>query len=262
MEQKDQMNETNALLIDDSPIPFYVDKSFLTNFLSVVLIGVGYLVQEPYREYILSMGYFALSGAITNWLAIYMLFEKVPGCYGSGVIPARFNEFKAGIERLIMGQFFTRENMSRFFGSENSTQIQLDAKPLLDHIDYDRLFNNLVESVNQTPMGAMLGMFGGASLLEKLKQPFIERTKSTLLEMSTTDEFKNALKKGLMNHLNSDNSELITTIHKIVTARLDELTPELVKEIIQDMIRRHLGWLVVWGGVFGALLGLLKPLMG
>ena len=40
---------------------------------------------------------FALSGGITNWIAIHMLFEKIP-FYGSGVIPKRFEEFKTGIK--------------------------------------------------------------------------------------------------------------------------------------------------------------------
>jgi hypothetical protein len=44
-----------------------------------------------------------------------MLFEKVPGLYGSGVIPARFEDFKDGIRELIMQQFFTEENIDRFY---------------------------------------------------------------------------------------------------------------------------------------------------
>ena len=60
------------------------------------------------------LGLFALSGAITNWLAIHMLFEKVPLLYGSGVIPARFEEFKLAIRQLMMEQFFTEENIDRF----------------------------------------------------------------------------------------------------------------------------------------------------
>ena len=38
-----------------------------------------------------------------------MLFEKVPGLYGSGVVPSRFEEFKEGIAHLMMKQFFTEE---------------------------------------------------------------------------------------------------------------------------------------------------------
>jgi len=67
-----------------------VNKSVITNGLAAIIFIVGYSLEQ---QIILYIGLFALSGAITNWLAIHMLFEKVPGLYGSGVIPARFEDF-------------------------------------------------------------------------------------------------------------------------------------------------------------------------
>ena len=46
-----------------------------------------------------------------------MLFEKVPLLCGSGVIPNRFEDFKAGIKTLIISEFFTREHIERFFAA-------------------------------------------------------------------------------------------------------------------------------------------------
>ena len=82
---------------------------------------------------VFSVGLFALSGAVTNWLAVHMLFEKVPGLYGSGVIPARFEEFKLAIRHLMMEQFFTEENidsqleqlMKDFINDENAQLVEL-----------------------------------------------------------------------------------------------------------------------------------------
>lgn len=68
-----------------------MNKSLLTNLLALALLAGGYQTNNQIAFY---AGLFAFSGAITNWLAIHMLFEKVPGLYGSGVIPARFEEFK------------------------------------------------------------------------------------------------------------------------------------------------------------------------
>ena len=85
-----------------------MNKSLGTNLISVALIGLAY-VTPVYQDQLLAVGLFATSGAFTNWLAIHMLFERVPGLYGSGVIPARFEEFKSGIHTLIMEQFFTIE---------------------------------------------------------------------------------------------------------------------------------------------------------
>jgi len=69
-----------------------VDKSLMTNVVSVLLCGVGLLLPGFAGELVLTTGLYAVSGAVTNWMAIYMLFEKVPGFYGSGVIPARFTD--------------------------------------------------------------------------------------------------------------------------------------------------------------------------
>ena len=74
-----------------------LNKSFLTNLTAIIIIVTGYLCPiEP--DLMKSIGFFALSGAVTNWLAIHMLFEKVPFLYGSGVIPNRFDEFKFAIK--------------------------------------------------------------------------------------------------------------------------------------------------------------------
>jgi hypothetical protein len=73
-------------------------KSGTTNLIALLIVIVGYF-SPIYGSIILTVGIFALSGGITNWIAVYMLFEKVPFLYGSGVIPSRFEDFKAGIKR-------------------------------------------------------------------------------------------------------------------------------------------------------------------
>ncbi|MDB4644396.1 DUF445 domain-containing protein, partial [bacterium] len=109
-----------------------LNKSLLTNLITILLAIGGYF----WSGSLLSIGLFAFSGALTNWLAIHMLFEKVPGFYGSGVIPARFEDFKIGIHRLIMQQFFTEENITRFFeGNEDSGRSGMDLAPLIDSVD-------------------------------------------------------------------------------------------------------------------------------
>ena len=68
-----------------------MNKSLITNLLAILIIIVGYLYQEDY-QFIIITGVFALSGSITNWLAIHMLFEKIPLLYGSGVILDKFED--------------------------------------------------------------------------------------------------------------------------------------------------------------------------
>ncbi len=148
-----------------------MNKSLITNLIAIVLVIAGF-VSPVYSEILLSIGLFALSGAITNWLAIHMLFEKVPFLYGSGVIPNQFEDFKSGIKNIIMLQFFTTENIKRFIQSEEkSAKKTLDFTSVLDAVDYDNIFQKLIDAINASSLGAMLNMVGGAEALEPLRQP-------------------------------------------------------------------------------------------
>ena len=68
-----------------------LNKSLTTNLIALAIIGASFL-SPKYSEIMYLTGLFALSGGITNWLAIHMLFEKVPFFYGSGIVPSRFEE--------------------------------------------------------------------------------------------------------------------------------------------------------------------------
>ncbi|MFA6162522.1 MAG: DUF445 domain-containing protein [Methylobacter sp.] len=232
-----------------------LNKSFITNFISVVIIAVGY-ISPVQQDLIKSIGFFALSGAITNWLAIYMLFEKVPFLYGSGVIPDRFEEFKCSIKQLMMQQFFTANNIEQFIETEEQQGITLlNLEPLLNAVDYDKVYEGLVSSIMGSSFGGMLMMMGGEEALVPLKEPFTAKMKNTLTEMVESDRFKAALKQGLDAHKIGE--DIIGKIETVIDKRLSELTPQLVKEMVQSIIREHLGWLVVWGGIFGGLMGAL-----
>ena len=227
-----------------------MNMSSATNLISLLITVIGFFMPGPFASMVFDTGIFALSGAITNWLAIYMLFEKVPYLYGSGVIPSRFEEFKDGIKQLIVNEFFTRSHIERFFQSNTASAVD----SLNDRIDFDRVFEHLIEAIVESPMGNMLKMVGGRAALEPLKEPIIVKLKGVVTELASNptqvldgDDFTSAL---------------ITQVEKIIDARLEELTPQMVKTIIEEMIRKHLGWLVVWGGVFGGLIGVVANLLG
>ncbi|BBL91406.1 hypothetical protein VroAM7_40590 [Vibrio rotiferianus] len=223
----------------------------MTNILALALMGAGYHIQNDYLWF---AGLFAFSGAITNWLAIHMLFEKVPGLYGSGVIPARFEEFKFAIKQLMMEQFFTEKNIDRFLNQEMSGGVNIDLEPVIEKVDFEPAFDKLVGVIETSSFGGMLAMFGGSEALQPLKQPFVEKMQESMVELSQSDTIKQALKEQLESPAMMD--EIKQNIEGIIDQRLSELTPKLVKEIVQKMIREHLGWLVVWGGVFGGLIGI------
>ena len=229
------------------------NKSVITNFTAVIIIVIGYIFSAPFIK---SIGFFALSGSITNWLAIYMLFEKVPYLYGSGVIPERFEEFKLSIKKLMMEQFFTVTNIEQFIETEEQQGGKLlDLQPLLNAVDYDKIYEGLVSSIMESSFGGMLMMMGGTEALVPLKEPFTEKMRATLVATVESDAFKAALQHGLNAHKIGE--DIVSKIETVIDKRLSELTPQLVKEMVQLIISEHLGWLVVWGGVFGGVMGVL-----
>ena len=224
-----------------------MNKSLLTNIASLLLIVIGYFLDDT----IFTMGLYSFSGAITNWLAIHMLFEKIPFLYGSGIITERFEDFKLGIKNLIMNQFFTKENFEKFMGENKKDLINIEESSIMKSIDFDKVFNKLKEAILESSFGGMLGMFGGPAALDPLKPQFETKFKEIITEILADEKFLASITKSA----EQDNT-LIDSVKELVDLRLNELTPTMVKDIIQDMIREHLGWLVVWGGVFGALIGL------
>ena len=230
-----------------------MNKSLVTNISAVLLIALGYF-SPLYGKEIRTMGMYALSGAITNWLAIHMLFEKVPFLYGSGVILVRFNEFKAGIKNLVMSQFFTPENLQKFLLDHSSKGDNELTKEITDAIDMDKVFLKFKEAILTSQFGGMLNMFGGESILNTLKPQVVSKIKEAIEEFLADPMFQ----EKLLGQKSS--GKLMTDINQVVEMRLNELTPKMVKKIVEEMIREHLGWLVVWGGVFGALIGLMATL--
>ena len=237
------------------------NKSLTTNVLAAACLGTGYLLPEPYRSPVTNMGLFALSGAVTNWIAIHMLFERVPGLYGSGIIPLHFKEFKHAIHDMMMHQFFTHENVNRLFESESGdgNGPSIDFAPIIDDTDFTPAFEALIESVEESPLGGMLSMVGGPNALEPLRDPFQQKIGTAIKQIAASDSFQQTLQENLKT--GSATEEVLERVSAIVAKRLDELTPQMVKEIIQKMIREHLGWLVVWGGVFGGIIGLIVTLL-
>jgi uncharacterized membrane protein YheB (UPF0754 family) len=221
-----------------------MNKSLITNLVAISIIMIGFVFKDQH-SFILMTGIFAFSGSITNWIAIHMLFEKVPFLYGSGVILDRFEDIKIGIRNLIIEELFSPEQINKFL-LESKDNL---SENLIHKIDFDRIFQGLVEAIEGSQLGGMLAMVGGRKALEPLKEPIIKKLKiiieDIVIENSNKDKNQNST------------SKLINKIENVLDARLAELTPKDIKQIIQKMIRDHLGWLIVWGGFFGGLLGLI-----
>jgi hypothetical protein len=229
-----------------------LNKSFITHFIAVILTALSFVIPNEQSSLLLFAGLFALSGALTNHLAIHMLFEKVPLLYGSGVIPLRFEAFKESIKNLMMNEFFTKEQLDDFFKNEEK---KIDLEPIIQETDFTPAFDALSKTVMESSFGGMLGMFGGESALDGLREPFSLKMKTAVVNIVSSDSFNQTLQNHMQNSPLSD--DMINSIERVIDARLNELTPQIVKEIVQKLIKEHLDWLVVWGGVFGGLIGFI-----
>jgi uncharacterized membrane protein YheB (UPF0754 family) len=230
-----------------------MSKSLLTDLLSLGTIAFSFLFEGTLHQIFLFTGLFALSGAITNQLAIHMLFEKVPFLYGSGVIEKNFQSFKKAIKEMIMKQFFTKEHLENFLISQEK---RIDLAPLVEKADFSPAFDALSTTVMESKFGGAISMFGGEEALEGLREPFSNKLKSAVVGIVSSETFQKQIEHYLQHSTISE--EMIESIEKIIQTRLEVLTPHMVKELIQQLIHEHLGWLVVWGGVFGGMIGALS----
>lgn len=234
-----------------------MNKSLLINAIAVILVIIGYLMPESsLKTTILYTGLFAFSGAVTNQLAIHMLFEKVPGLYGSGIIALKFEAFKEAIKTMMMEQFFTKEQLDNFFKKEES---KINLTPIIEETDFTPAFDALSKTVMESPFGGMLGMFGGEKAIEGLREPFTNKMRNAIITITESETFNATLQQHLQS--SSLSEDVLEKLEGVITTRLNELTPEMVKELIQNLIREHLGWLVVWGGVFGGVIGAISSLL-
>ena len=230
-----------------------ISKSTVVNIVSILLIASSFYAPPEYSKYLYYSGLFALSGAITNSLAIYMIFNKIPFLYGSGIIELNFENFKSSIKSMIMEQFFTKNRLEQFFEQEEK---KMDLSPIIEEADFNVAFDALKESVMESKFGQLINMFGGEESLELLRVTFTKKLKSSIISIVSSETFQKQLNHYIKH--SSLSEDLITKVDNIVSNRLNELGPKSVKELVNKLIAEHLEWLVVWGGVFGGLIGLLS----
>ena len=237
----------------------HFNKGNTSNLISfALLVGGAWAVRAdmPLGPWILATGLFGFAGGVTNWLAVKMLFDKVPLLYGSGVIPARFREIRATIKTLIMTHFFDEEYLRRFLTSGNSGFLPsgeiLEDKltVFIDSDEVERVLVGQLEELQETRIGPMIKLAG----LDVIK---------TLIK-----DFLNGLVPHLAPRLATFGAEsldigaLRRQVDQLLSAKLEELTPDKVKQMMEDVMREHLGWLIVWGNVFGGAIGLLSRALG
>ena len=222
-----------------------MNKSILTNIVALLITLIG-IINPFENSLLLVIGLFSLSGGITNWIAIHMLFEQVPFIYGSGIIPKNFLKFKQAIKDLVIKEFFSRNNVEVFTSKISEEAITSISK----NINYNNIFEGLTESIESSQLGGMLSMVGGKKALEPLRKPIMIKLE-TLFKSIIENEKRSNFGDEIVDNV-------YVRIEKLIDDRLNELSSQEVKKIIQNLIDKHLGWLVIWGGVFGGFIGIIS----
>lgn len=259
-----------------------MDKGTFSNLVSAALVAIGLLLPAgTARDFLLSVGLFALSGGVTNAVAVKMLFDRIPGLIGSGVVPARFQEIREKIRSIILEHFFDEAHLRRFLERHRG---ELDWKswvrqtgdgrgPIAGLIEkhWDALasperlqsfVDAEVEKLLDSKIGGLLLMVGVDSVKPAVRQfvsSFATTMKAQVLDLASKAEPPAAA-------IEVDEAKLLHDVRAQVEVLLEEKLVDLdapaVKKLVEDVIRSHLGWIVVWGSVLGGVLGLAGFLLG
>jgi len=258
-----------------------VNKGTVSNLISAVAFGTGLAMPAgTAREFVVAMALFAFSGGITNALAVKMLFDRIPGLIGSGVIPARFREIRTKVKQLILEHFFDQDHLQQYFKDfEGDVGWQKYLKgttrsrgPLAGVIEkqWDKLtapevvqpmIDQQMEKLLDSSVGGMLLMVG----VETVK-PAVNQFVSSFVASLQTKVLESASQFGeeeLGVELDEEKviEDIRVNVDRLLEKKLEQLDAGTVKRMMEEVIRHHLGWLVVWGNVFGGLLGLGAALL-
>ena len=236
----------------------FFHKGNVSNLISFGLLIAGLAVPSwmAWSSWVLAAGLFGFAGGITNWLAVKMLFDRVPLLYGSGVIPNRFREIRETVRDLIMRHFFDVEYLQRFFAGRMDA---LSADPglekkmveLLDSAEADEIIGRKLEELQASPAGGLLKMVGAAAVKPMVKQ-FVSSLGVELAPRLAAEMAKPGLEVDALR----------AQVDQLLSTKLEELTPEVVRHMMEEVMREHLGWLIVWGNVFGGIIGLVARALG
>eukprot|EP01104_Vermistella_antarctica_P020306 TRINITY_DN8643_c0_g1_i1.p1 TRINITY_DN8643_c0_g1~~TRINITY_DN8643_c0_g1_i1.p1 ORF type:complete len:352 (+),score=104.08 TRINITY_DN8643_c0_g1_i1:336-1391(+) len=236
----------------------YINKGFISNFITfwIMVVGITMRLVVPdliASRFVLAIGLFGFSGGITNWLAIKMLFDRIPGVYGSGIIPSKFVEIRETVKNVVLKTFFDAEFIRHYLSqkaSQLATSMNLDErlKAILESPVVSEFIDAKLAELGSRPEGMWLTMMGiNPASLKPMIRPFVLGIGSEMIP-----KLLNNFDVGSI----VDVDLILTEIDTLMSTKLQELSPEVVKKLMELVMREHLGWLIVWGNVFGALLGL------
>ncbi|KAJ8598230.1 hypothetical protein CTAYLR_005471 [Chrysophaeum taylorii] len=261
----DDVEKQKAVLVEEDDewlaALFNPNKGDISNLATLVVFVLGLLLrfyESPAAGVILAFGLFGFAGGVTNWLAVKMLFDRIPLLVGSGVIPRRFKDILLALKLMILDTFFDEQFLREYIAERSGELFEtLDLKGRLEKAmtadGFDATLARKLEVLAETPDGQLVAtlapMFGGIDSMVPMIKPTLVAVGVELLN-SLADNF------DVTDVL--DVAYVRSEIDRALDQRMTTLTPRKVKRMMSRVIRSHLGWLVVWGNVFGGVIGILS----
>ena len=176
----DQVNENNSHLGKNCLYSHFTHVGNISIYLMLLILILGLTLSNACLT---EIGLFGASGGITNSLAVYMLFEKIPILVGSGVIPRKFTQIRFAITITMMDTFFSQDNIQDYLENHSSFGSQALKNKIASMANSQEIDNNILKKLtefSQTPQGAMLLMpqnDGGLNtMVPFIKPPLLEVT--------------------------------------------------------------------------------------
>jgi len=151
-----------------------VNKGDLSNVVTFFIMVVGLVLRltlpeedsAPMVKYVLALGLFGFAGGVTNWLAVKMLFDRIPYLYGSGVIPRQFVAIRTTVKETIMMTFFDEEYLTRYLneraaGLAEKMNLSAMIKEKVNEQSFDANLGAKLTELSTKPEGAMVAMMVG-----------------------------------------------------------------------------------------------------
>lgn len=175
-----------------------------------------------------ALGLFGFSGGITNWLAIKMLFDRVPFLIGSGVITKQFKEIRQTVMDTVLETFFDSAFLGQYIGDkaaelEQSDFLRKKIAGILEDDEVDAMLLKHLEALMLKPEGMMLAMIGmNAESLRPLVRPMVLALDVEIAPMITS-QFDPA--KMI------DTKAIRGQVKELMRTKMEMLTPEMVKAV-------------------------------
>lgn len=243
---------------------FLSDKGNITLFVTLLAIGIGSCVlftvgrenkiARHIGRYLLSIGLFAFAGGITNWIAIKMLFHKIPFVYGSGVLRRRYKVIRQAMKQMILATFFQPEFLTSYIPQKIR---EAAAKGDIEHRIHvfltsgtgQRIIDEKIDGLSTTPEGQLVQ---SANINIETFKPLIKPVIISFLADLGPSVLEHMIEPQ-NGALNLD--KLRGQLDSYMTERMLEVSPEMIQNIMYTVVLQYFGWLVVWGCLFGSVMG-------